>query len=102
MSSARTSSRKNPRCAERSPSVYAGAIHAFARARELHAGFARYHGPVFCAWGAHDRYIGIAALRDVVRVYPHATTLILNRSGHLPMIEEPQALGTALRNFLKS
>ncbi|HYW53231.1 MAG TPA: alpha/beta hydrolase, partial [Dongiaceae bacterium] len=45
--------------------VYAGAIHAFARARTLHAGFARYAGPVFCAWGAHDRYIDIAALRDV-------------------------------------
>jgi pimeloyl-ACP methyl ester carboxylesterase len=79
--------------------VYAGAIHAFTRARELHAGFARYRGPVFCAWGAHDRYIGIAALRVVLRVYPHATTLILNRSGHLPMIEEPQALGKALRDF---
>jgi len=83
-------------------SVYAGAIHAFAHARELHAGFARYGGPVFCAWGAHDRYIGLAALRDVVRTYPHAKTLILNKSGHLPMIEEPQMLGTSLREFLTS
>jgi 4,5:9,10-diseco-3-hydroxy-5,9,17-trioxoandrosta-1(10),2-diene-4-oate hydrolase len=80
--------------------VFAGAIHAFARARELHAGFARYAGPVFCAWGAHDRYIGLAALRDVVRIYPHARTLILNKSGHLPMIEEPHLLGAALREFL--
>ncbi len=82
--------------------VYAGALHAFTRARALHAGFARYAGPVFCAWGAHDRYIGVAALRDVVRIYPNAKTLILKRSGHLPMIEEPRALGTALRNFLAS
>jgi pimeloyl-ACP methyl ester carboxylesterase len=81
--------------------VYAGAIQAFARASELHAGFARYTGPVLCAWGAHDRYINVAALRDVVRIYPHANTLILKKSGHLPMIEEPQILGTALRNFLK-
>ncbi|HEY6235880.1 MAG TPA: alpha/beta hydrolase [Candidatus Elarobacter sp.] len=80
--------------------VYAGAISAFARARELHAGFARYPGRVFCAWGAHDRYIGLAALRDVVRIYPNATTLILNNSGHLPMIEEPHVLGPALRGFL--
>ncbi len=82
--------------------VYAGAMHAFARARRLHAGFARYPGPVFCAWGAHDRYINVAALRDVVRIYPHARTLVLDKSGHLPMIEEPQTLGTAIRNFLKS
>jgi 4,5:9,10-diseco-3-hydroxy-5,9,17-trioxoandrosta-1(10),2-diene-4-oate hydrolase len=80
--------------------VYAGALHAFARARELHAGFARYPGPVFCAWGAHDRYINIAALRDVVRIYPNARTLILKNSGHLPMVEEPQSLGAALRIFL--
>jgi pimeloyl-ACP methyl ester carboxylesterase len=82
--------------------VYAGAIHAFARASELHAGFARYTGAVFCAWGAHDRYINVAALRDVVRIYPHAKTLILNKSGHLPMVEEPQILAAALRKFLKS
>jgi pimeloyl-ACP methyl ester carboxylesterase len=82
--------------------VYARAIDAFARARELHAGFARYPGPVFCAWGAHDRYINIAALREVVRIYPHAKTLVLNNSGHLPMVEEPQTLGTALRDFLRT
>ncbi len=79
--------------------VYAGAIQAFAHARELHAGFARFGGPVFCAWGAHDRYIGLGALRDVVRVYPDAKTLILNRSGHLPMIEEPRLLAAAMREF---
>ena len=82
--------------------VYAGAIHAFARANELHAGFARYPGPVFCAWGAHDRYISVAALREVVRIYPRAKTLILNKSGHLPMVEEPQTLGAALRDFLQN
>ncbi|MDQ6941209.1 MAG: alpha/beta hydrolase [Candidatus Eremiobacteraeota bacterium] len=82
--------------------VYAGAIHAFARARRLHAGFARYPGPVFCAWGAQDRYINVAGLRDVVRVYPRSKTLVLDKSGHLPMIEEPQTLGAALRDFLKN
>ena len=56
---------------------------------------------MLCAWGAHDRYINVAALRDVVRVYPHARTLVLDKSGHLPMVEEPQALGASLREFLK-
>ena len=81
--------------------VYAGALHTFAHARELHAGFARYRGPVLCAWGVHDRYIDVAALRDVVRIYPQAKTLVLHESGHLPMVEEPQTLGTAIRDFLK-
>ncbi len=82
--------------------VYAGAIHAFARACELHAGFTRYTGPVLCAWGAHDRYINVAALRDVVRIYPQAKTLVLNKSGHLPMVEEPHALAASLRDFLRN
>jgi pimeloyl-ACP methyl ester carboxylesterase len=82
--------------------VYAGALHAFARAGELHAGFARYGGPVLCAWGAHDRYIDVAALRAVVRIYPNAQTLVLRNSGHLPMIEETKTLGRALRDFFAS
>ena len=82
--------------------VYAGAMHTFARARELHAGFTRYAGPVFCAWGAHDRYNDIAALRAVVRIYPRANTLVLGASGHLPMVEEPRELGAALRAFFET
>jgi pimeloyl-ACP methyl ester carboxylesterase len=80
--------------------VYAGAVSTFARRKRLHAQWARYRGPVFCAWGRCDRYISAGGLRDVVRVYPRASTLILERSGHLPMIEEPARLGEALRPFL--
>jgi abhydrolase domain-containing protein 6 len=80
--------------------VYAGALHAYTHARSLQAGFARYGGPVFCAWGAHDRYIPSTALRAVRRVYPHARTLVLPNSGHLATIEEPEALAAALRAFL--
>jgi pimeloyl-ACP methyl ester carboxylesterase len=79
--------------------VYAGAVEAFTTSRALHAGFARYTGPVLCAWGKHDRYIPITALREVLRVYPQATTLVLDRSGHLPMIEQPEQLAAALREF---
>ena len=80
--------------------VYGGALRTIANRRALHGGFARYTGPVFCAWGAHDRYIGIGALRNVQRVYSRATTLVLHHSAHLPMIEEPDTLGAALREFL--
>jgi pimeloyl-ACP methyl ester carboxylesterase len=80
--------------------VYAAAVVTFAGRRALHAGFARYAGPVFCAWGSRDRYIHAASLRDVVRVYPRAHTLVLDRSGHLPMIEQPRELAAALNPFL--
>jgi pimeloyl-ACP methyl ester carboxylesterase len=82
--------------------VYSGGLRGFPHLRTRRAGFARYTGPVFCAWGKHDRYIPIRALRAVQTVYPHATTLVLDRSAHLPMIEEPQTLAAALRPFLVS
>lgn len=80
--------------------VYAAALHAYTHARPLQAGFARYAGPVFCAWGARDRYIPVSALRAVKRVYPRAQTLVLQNSGHLATVEEPEPLGAALRAFL--
>ena len=82
--------------------VYASAIEAFAGTHSLRAHFARYTGPVFCAWGKHDRYIPVSSLREVCRVYPHATTLVLQNSGHLPMIEDARAVGEALREFMVS
>jgi 4,5:9,10-diseco-3-hydroxy-5,9,17-trioxoandrosta-1(10),2-diene-4-oate hydrolase len=80
--------------------VYAGALKTFANPRRFQAGFARYRGPVFCAWGAHDRFIPLTGLHAVRAVYPQARTLVLHQSGHLPMIEEPALLGVALREFL--
>jgi pimeloyl-ACP methyl ester carboxylesterase len=80
--------------------VYAGALKTLADPRRFHAGFARYRGPVFCAWGAHDRFIPPTGLRAVRAVYPQAQTLVLQQSAHLPMIEEPAPLAEALRAFL--
>lgn len=81
--------------------IYASALRTFANRRGVHAHFARYTGPVWCAWGRHDRYARVAALRGVFRVYPCARTLILEHSGHLPMVEEPRVLGAVLREFLQ-
>ena len=80
--------------------VYAAAADTLTGWADLRAGFSRYTGPVFCAWGKQDRYIPIAALQGVRRAYPHATTLVIDGCGHLPMIEQPEQLGAALRAFL--
>jgi pimeloyl-ACP methyl ester carboxylesterase len=82
--------------------VYAGVPANFVGRARLHARWSQYRGPVFCAWGRHDRYIAVRAMRDVVRVYPDASSLILERSGHLPMVEEPAELAAALRAFLSA
>jgi len=80
--------------------VYAAGLPAFVAGRGLRAELARYDGPVLCAWGARDRFIPARGLRAVAATYPHARTLMLARSAHLPMIEQPDELAAALRPFL--
>jgi pimeloyl-ACP methyl ester carboxylesterase len=80
--------------------VYAGAVRALLDVRTLHAGFARFRGPVFCAWGVDDRFLSVRGLRRVERIYPQAEILRMPRCGHLPMIEHPRESAAALRAFL--
>jgi abhydrolase domain-containing protein 6 len=81
--------------------VYAGALETFMGTRAVVHTFGRYAGPVLCGWGEHDSYIPITSLRDVLHVYPQAVVLRLRRSGHIPMIEEPERLSAELRSFLR-
>lgn len=52
------------------------------------------------AWGRHDRFLPYAQLAAAHRIYPQATIVTCEASAHLPMVEEPQKLGAALRRFL--
>jgi len=80
--------------------IYSGAIQEMRDLPALHARFARYRGPVLLAWGRHDRYIPIRALENARRVYPQAAVEILERSGHISMVEEPGQLAEALRKLI--
>lgn len=82
--------------------VYMGAMQDFAHAKPLHARLATFRGPVLIVWGKHDRYIPIKALEPTRAVYPQASVLMCERSGHLPMVEEPALLAAALRTFRAS
>jgi pimeloyl-ACP methyl ester carboxylesterase len=80
--------------------VYAEGLGMAFGLRRARRRWARFGGPVFTAWGRHDRYLPIGSLRRIRQVYPQARTLVLERSRHLPMLEEPQILGAALRAYL--
>jgi pimeloyl-ACP methyl ester carboxylesterase len=81
--------------------IYAGAVQEMRDLPSLHARFAHYRGPALLAWGRQDRYIPIKALANARRVFPQATVEILERSGHIAMVEEPVAVGNALRALLR-
>lgn len=79
--------------------TYRYGIPIMLRHREVLARFGGYAGPVFCAWGAKDRFIPARTMRTVQRVYPHVRTIVLPRSAHLPMIEEAAPLAAAFETF---
>jgi pimeloyl-ACP methyl ester carboxylesterase len=81
--------------------VYRSAWREFGRNDRLRD-LARYSGPVLVAWGRHDAYVPIGMLGAVVAVYPQARIERFERSAHLPMIEEPQALAAAINAELTS
>jgi len=77
--------------------VYASALPAVLALDALHRRLTEYRGPVLLFWGRHDRYVPIGALTGARRVYPHADVTILERSAHLPQVEEPEPVAARLR-----
>ena len=70
--------------------VYAAALGLLLHLRRARRRWTRYTGPVLIAWGRHDRYLPVRSLRTARRIYPHARTVVLDGSGHLPMVEQPE------------
>jgi abhydrolase domain-containing protein 6 len=80
--------------------VYSGALGDWLRLRGLHERLGRYRGPVLLFWGRQDRYVPIRALAHARRVYPQAKVTVLERSAHLPNVEEPAAVADRIRAAL--
>jgi 2-hydroxymuconate-semialdehyde hydrolase len=58
--------------------------------------------PTLIVWGREDRLIGLSASRRLVDAVPHAHLVVLERCGHLPMIEQPERFNRALADFLRA
>jgi pimeloyl-ACP methyl ester carboxylesterase len=57
--------------------------------------------PVLIVAGGGDRIVGAEEAERMRRAFPRAQLRVLESSGHLPMLEEPQALGDVLLRFLR-
>ena len=60
----------------------------------------RYRGPVLVVWGREDTVLPVSHLADVKDVFPQAEVRIIERCGHLPMIEQTDAFLGAVLPFL--
>ncbi len=56
--------------------------------------------PVLLLWGAQDAMVPASHAADYQRVLPDSRLVSLPGLGHVPMEEAPQAVATALRDFL--
>lgn len=57
--------------------------------------------PVLIVAGAADQIVGLAEAEEMRQAFPRAELRVLGRSGHLPMLEEPEALGDLLVRFAR-
>ena len=56
----------------------------------------RIRQPTLLLWGAHDRVIDPSAMALYAQRIPRARTRLLERSGHMTLMEEPGAVAEAL------
>lgn len=67
---------------------------------QLAGRFAEIGQPVLLIWGAHDRVIPLAQGEALNDDLPDSRLVVLDASGHLPFLEQPQQTLDAIRAFL--
>ncbi len=60
----------------------------------------RYGGPVLVVWGREDAVVPIQHLEDARAIYPRAQVRVIERCGHLPMVERTREFLEVLLPFL--
>ena len=60
----------------------------------------RYRGPVLVVWGREDAVLPVGHLEGAKDVFPQAEVRLIERCGHLPMIERTDEFMAALAPFL--
>jgi pimeloyl-ACP methyl ester carboxylesterase len=73
----------------------AGAIAAGAQP------LARLTQPTLLVWGREDRLVALSGSRRVMRQVPHARIVVLERCGHVPMLEQASRFNAVVSDFLR-
>nr|MBV6629082.1 alpha/beta hydrolase [Oceanococcus sp. HetDA_MAG_MS8] len=64
--------------------------------------FAQIQPPVFILWGRQDRVLDVSAVEVMTELRPESRSVILDDTGHLPMIERPAQTAQFYQGFLDS
>jgi pimeloyl-ACP methyl ester carboxylesterase len=61
----------------------------------------RVTNPTLIVWGREDRIVPVVCGEQYRRLLPHATLSVLERCGHLPLLEHPDAFARLVIDFLR-
>lgn len=71
------------------------------RGSALGAGFGQLSVPVLILWGENDRLLHVSATEVMKAALPSAEVVVLDDTGHLPMIERPQLTAEHYGRFIR-
>lgn len=83
------------------PTVFTRQSRALQRVRDQQATLARTKLPVLVLGGAHDSQAAQQRQRFLAELIPNAELHVLERCGHLPTLEDPEATTALLRDWLR-
>lgn len=86
--------------AEQQPAGLAGALKAMAERDDSTSILSGFTFPVALVHGELDELIPIQRAREIKAAILHAVLMELSGVGHMPMMENPQATATTLKNLL--
>jgi 3-oxoadipate enol-lactonase len=82
------------------PAGMAGALKAMAERDDSTSILSGFKFPVVLVHGEADELIPIQRAQEIKTAVPQATLIELSGVGHMPMMENPRATATALKNLL--
>jgi pimeloyl-ACP methyl ester carboxylesterase len=77
-----------------------GALKGMAARADLTATLPHINVPALVLVGDSDQLIPFARSEAAFKGLPNASLVTIERAGHMPMLEQPQATALAIRNFL--
>ncbi len=85
---------------EASPRAVIGALYAMARRPDRLSVLAGWEKPLLCIAGMEDRIVPRERQIEMAEAARNSTLIFVPEAGHMAMLEQPEAVNDALRDFL--
>lgn len=81
--------------------AYARHSRALQRRRDMQSVLVSSKSTCLILCGAHDRLTPVKRHEAMAKLVAHSELVVLEEAGHLPMLEAPEAVNTALRRWME-